>query len=413
MQAAPCAVCHPDSHSRCDMYHPGSSAGPFFSAYAPASSAHTPRRTSFEVPLCPPFFDYVVDRLADVVATALDPSWSCEPHAHPVRHPFLRPFVEAVITKSRCRTSTVLVALAYLDRARPRLRISAGMWACERALIGALALANKYTNDEIYSTKAWAIASGLFTVRDVVRAERELIQVLHFDLHVREAELAAHYEAIAMRCRYPAVSPQTFVSRPAKPVLPPLQYPAYTPLQTPSVHALRRSSACSIMSSGSASPLDSPELQTPESYPYNVPAHAASDAKRSNPSASYAIPYVLADDLPAAYPEFSFSASQRSLAPTLDGSAFYLFADGKDFGDVAPDAQPSLLAELLEDLDPKYMTLPRPSEVVPPTQSHSHFPPAGAPQWPDVSHQYAVPAEPISHPSWSQPQPVYNLPYVY
>lgn len=347
-----------------------------------------------------------------------------------MRHPFLRPFVEAVITKSRCRTSTVLVALAYLDRARPRLRISAGMWACERALIGALALANKvcaifpltrsrahlplqYTNDEIYSTKAWAIASGLFTVRDVVRAERELIQVLHFDLYVREAELAAHYDAIAMRCRYPAVSPQTFVSCPAKPVLPSLQYPVYTPLQTPSVHALRRSSACSITSSGSASPLDSPELQTPESYPYNVPAHAASDAKRSIPSASYTIPYVLADDLPAAYPEFSFSASRRSLATPLDGSAFYLFPSGKDFGDVASDTQPSLLAELLEDLDPKYMTLPHTSEVVPPTQSHSHLPPAGAPQWPDVSHQYAVPAESLPHTSWSQPQLVFNLPYAY
>ena len=35
------------------------------------------------------------------------------------------------------------VALTYLDRARPNLRISTGFWACHRALIGALILANK------------------------------------------------------------------------------------------------------------------------------------------------------------------------------------------------------------------------------------------------------------------------------
>ena len=85
------------------------------------------------------FPDYVVDRLADTVSASLDLAG----RSVNLKEPRLRWWVEQVIAKSRCPTSTVLVALAYLDRARPNMRISTGVWACERALIGALILANK------------------------------------------------------------------------------------------------------------------------------------------------------------------------------------------------------------------------------------------------------------------------------
>ena len=132
----------------------------------PPPKVHTPARRSgpLEVSLSAPFFgrfsppslprdfsvsrsasvfpDYVVDRLVDTVTASLDPVWRVE-QSISLKEPRLRWWVEEVIAKSRCRTSTVLVALTYLDRARPNMRISPGAWACERALIGSLILANK------------------------------------------------------------------------------------------------------------------------------------------------------------------------------------------------------------------------------------------------------------------------------
>ena len=123
------------------------------SAAAVRSSCHSPRPSSVRsrhgtypetscLTLFAHFPDYVVDRLADTVAASLDPA---ERRA-PLKEPRLRWWVEQLIVRSRCRTSTVLVALTYLDKARPNLRISTGFWACERALIGALILANKVSS---------------------------------------------------------------------------------------------------------------------------------------------------------------------------------------------------------------------------------------------------------------------------
>lgn len=149
--------------------HPSSIAGP--SALPAGSHVYTPRRAHstarrgpLDVPLSPPFFgkfsrlyprpgflvsrsapafpDYVVDRLVDTVTASLDPNWRLE-QAQALKQPRLRWWVQEVITKSRCRTSTILVALGYLDRAASCMRISLGGYACERALIGALVLANK------------------------------------------------------------------------------------------------------------------------------------------------------------------------------------------------------------------------------------------------------------------------------
>ena len=87
------------------------------------------------------FSDYVVDRLVDTVTASLDPAWRADQSLSSKQQ--LRWWVETLIGKTRCRTSTVLLALAYLDKARPHLRVSPGFLACERALIGSLMLANK------------------------------------------------------------------------------------------------------------------------------------------------------------------------------------------------------------------------------------------------------------------------------
>ena len=87
--------------------------------------------------LCPAFPDYVVDHLFNTVAGAVDPTCRL------TSKPSLRMWAESVICKTRCRTTTALVALSYLDRARPSMRIQMGSWAVEWAFVGALILANK------------------------------------------------------------------------------------------------------------------------------------------------------------------------------------------------------------------------------------------------------------------------------
>jgi hypothetical protein len=48
-----------------------------------------------------------------------------------------------MICTSRVSVAVVLVALVYIKRAKPHLRITTERWACERIFVGALVLAGK------------------------------------------------------------------------------------------------------------------------------------------------------------------------------------------------------------------------------------------------------------------------------
>lgn len=52
-------------------------------------------------------------------------------------------FVTDVIRKSRVSLPVILVALVYIERARPHLFIELEQWACERIFLGALVVATK------------------------------------------------------------------------------------------------------------------------------------------------------------------------------------------------------------------------------------------------------------------------------
>lgn len=256
----------------------------------------------------------------------------------------------------------------------------------------------------MYSTKAWAHAAGLTSARDVVKAERELLQVLRFDLKINGRAVASHFKAIVALSARPAIRIATHVHAPpslhASPVASSPQVARYHPYHTPSIHALRRSSVDSAVSSGSASPLDSPELQTPEPHPFNVPAHAAFDAKRAFPAVPYVAPYILGGDSRDAF------AQQFASAPAPDEPWPYLLAGGKDFGDVIPPSQPSLLAELLGDLDPQFIPVSHPPEVAPSFLTNFH--PNAAHQWSDPSLQYKENALP-----WVEHSAQNTVPYMF
>ena len=259
----------------------------------------------------------------------------------------------------------------------------------------------QYTNDEVFSTKAWAQASGVFSTRHVVHAERELLRVLCFDLHVSRTAVASLYAAVIARFRQSTIAHHAAAAYASR--TPPFQHvlpiaassrrpPPYAHHAVPSVSLFRRRSAASTVSSGSSSPLDSPELQTPpETYPRSVPSHAPSDPKWTHAPVSHVLPYVLANDYTSVAPQNPVSMSG------YEEPHPYVLADPKSLGNVNAHGQPSLLAELYDDLDGPYVSHAT-NEVAPPTFPNylpdiSHPVSAAAPQYP----QNSLPWADISH----------------
>lgn len=96
-----------------------------------------------------------------------------------------------VIERAEVTTSDLLVALAYIERAKPYLSVQTEEWALHRVFLGGLIVASKYTNDSTLKNIHWAMVSNTFGKRDVGRIEREFIEVLDWDLAVTESDLLA------------------------------------------------------------------------------------------------------------------------------------------------------------------------------------------------------------------------------
>ncbi|KAI0685042.1 hypothetical protein BC835DRAFT_1421641 [Cytidiella melzeri] len=112
------------------------------------------------------------------------------------RHADFLKFVTNVLTKAEVKVPVLLVALVYVDRAKPHLQIALEQWACERVFMGALILANKYCNDSTLKNVHWALCTGVFGKRDIGRIEREFLDVLDYELSLHESDLLSHHDAI-------------------------------------------------------------------------------------------------------------------------------------------------------------------------------------------------------------------------
>lgn len=134
-----------------------------------------------EPPRRPPLFvhlsnvptpDYIVYTTTDVASHALrlEPTekmrsnlLSLSDRMHRKRCGF-RQFVSNLIRRSRTRTSTILVALLYLKRAKPHLDVASLDWILHRLFLGALILATKvshaFASFRHYSRLLIFLASG-------------------------------------------------------------------------------------------------------------------------------------------------------------------------------------------------------------------------------------------------------------
>jgi hypothetical protein len=230
---------------------------------------------------------------------AASPSSSPAPRGRATASPFLpkfATFVSTVLSRAEVTLPTLLVSLVYIHRARPHLSIALEEWALERVFLGALICASKYTNDSTLKNVHWALCTGVFGKRDVGRIEREFLDVLDWELGVREADLLAHHEglvAAATRSRSAALASRTkivlksTVVRSAKPtyLAPPARHHGH--VRRPSVPELEPSSPQSSLASMSP--------RTPSSYPHSPasprrhthrPHHSRSSSSTSSSSSS-------------------------------------------------------------------------------------------------------------------------------
>ncbi|PCH37634.1 hypothetical protein WOLCODRAFT_135755 [Wolfiporia cocos MD-104 SS10] len=177
-----------------------------------------------KVDLSRSFIEYIVDCVVETVDYALGrPSSSTRGRslARHSEHAKFAAFVADVVHRAEVKVPALLVTLVYIHRAKPHLSIALEEWACERVFLGALIVANKYTNDSTLKNVHWGMCSGVFGKRDIGRIEREFLDVLDWELAISEPDLLslhpditalarprhharAHLHAPAPRARSPA-----------------------------------------------------------------------------------------------------------------------------------------------------------------------------------------------------------------
>jgi hypothetical protein len=174
---------------------------PVHSASLVPPALHSPALLDLlDLKLIPPVIDYVVDAVVDTVDYAIGRPSTSTPRASPSRNPkhaAFTTFVTNVLERAEVSISVVLASLVYIDRAKPHLHIKLEEWACERVFLGAVMLASKYLNDSTLKNVHWALCTGVFGKRDVGRIERELLDVLDFELGILEDDILSHHDGLS------------------------------------------------------------------------------------------------------------------------------------------------------------------------------------------------------------------------
>lgn len=141
--------------------------------------------------------DYAIECVAETVDYAFGrPSTSQRGRTASKQNPSFTTFVTNVLTRAEVSMPTLLVALAYIDRVKPHLNISLEVWALERVFLGAVIVASKYLNDSTLKNIHWSLCSGSFGKRDCGRIEREFLDVLDWELGVKESDLLSHHDGL-------------------------------------------------------------------------------------------------------------------------------------------------------------------------------------------------------------------------
>jgi hypothetical protein len=227
-----------------------------------------------DIHFSPPVIDYVVTCVADTVDYAFG-----QPSAPSSELPSFTRFVSSTLSYADVAPATLLVALVYIARARPHLSIALAQWARERVFLGALIAASKYTQDSTLKNAHWAMVSGVFGTGDIGRIEREFLEVLDWELGVREGDVLALHVGLAAAAASNSPSNSTVNVKAAESRVPlPTKDDAHPHAHAP-VPELEPSSPQS--SAGSLSPRTPPSLS-------HSPSHSPSRSLSRSPLPTFA-----------------------------------------------------------------------------------------------------------------------------
>jgi hypothetical protein len=181
--------------------HPVQQHSPIHKASLVDASLHSPALLELlHIKLSQPVIEYVVDCVVETVDYAMNrPSSSAGRHRTSRKRETaaFTTFVTDVLSRAEVTMPVILASLVYVDRAKPHLHIALEEWACERVFLGAVMLASKYLNDSTLKNVHWALCTGVFGKRDVGRIERELLDVLDFELGILEADILSHHDGLS------------------------------------------------------------------------------------------------------------------------------------------------------------------------------------------------------------------------
>ena len=166
--------------------------------------------------------EQLVQSTVDVVNYALDVPTSSRGHptARANKYSEFTEFVSNIVERAESTVSDILVALVYIQRARPYLSVQTEEWALHRVFLGALIVASKYTNDSTLKNIHWAMVTGTFGKRDIGRIEREFIEVLDWDFAITEADLLSLRDSLLhlTPAHHTAPTEAVAISPPSSPV---------------------------------------------------------------------------------------------------------------------------------------------------------------------------------------------------
>ncbi|KAK1220254.1 PHO85 cyclin-1 [Marasmius sp. AFHP31] len=108
--------------------------------------------------------------------------------------PSLRDFIYRLVKHVNVSVGTLLATTIYYDRIRPKLTEASGVRGVRhRLFLATLIVSSKYLNDSSPKTSHWQKYAGIATLEDVNLMERQLIQLLDYDLRFDEAEACRYF----------------------------------------------------------------------------------------------------------------------------------------------------------------------------------------------------------------------------
>jgi hypothetical protein len=256
--------------------HSAQRSSPIHKASLVDASLHSPALLELlHIKVSEPVIDYVVDCVVETVDYAMGrPSTSAGRRSTSRRREIVAftKFVTEVLTRAEVTIPVVLASLVYVDRAKPHLHIALEEWAYERVFLGAVMLASKYLNDSTLKNVHWALCTGVFGKRDVGRIERELLDVLDFDLGILEDDILSHHDGLSAVTLHNHAHRRNHTRQ---------HTTHYAPLP-----ALERSHPESLSSSGSSS-INTPETPSSTSFtPESKPKHQVELIRPPRPKSS-------------------------------------------------------------------------------------------------------------------------------